>query len=79
MRADAGFGDRRGEVLQKGLNMDESKPADMTPEEKKRKLFFEQKKTLDLFLEKGAISRAQYEKSYGDLKLKMGFSDLTET
>ena len=47
----------------------------LTPEEKKRNLFLEQKKTLDLFLEKGAISKAQYDKSYGDLKKKMGFSD----
>lgn len=51
----------------------------LTPEEKKRNLFLEQKKTLDLFLEKGAISKAQYEKSYGDLKKKMGFSDFVET
>ena len=51
----------------------------LTPEEKKRNLFLEQKKTLDLFLEKGAISKAQYDKSYGDLKKKMGFSDFVET
>lgn len=51
----------------------------LTPEEKKRKLFLEQKKTLDLFLQKGAISKAQYDKSYGDLKQKMGFSDFVET
>ena len=51
----------------------------LTPEEKKRNLFLEQKKTLDLFLVKGAISKAQYEKSYGDLKKKMGFSDFVET
>ena len=47
----------------------------LTPEEKKRNLFLEQKKTLELFLEKGAISKAQYDKSYGDLKKKMGFTD----
>ena len=46
--------------------------AQMTPEEKKRNLFLEQKKTLDLFLEKGAISQAQYHKSLGDLREKMG-------
>ncbi len=51
----------------------------LTPEEKKRKLFLEQKKTLDLFLQKGAISKAQYDKSYGDLKQKMGISDLPES
>ena len=51
----------------------------MTAEEKKKSLFLEQKKTLDLFLQKGAISKAQYDKSYGDLKEKMGFSDLSES
>ena len=35
-------------------------------------LYFDQKQTLDLFLERGAISRAQYDKSLGDLTEKMG-------
>lgn len=47
----------------------------MTPEEKKRQLFLNQKETLELFLEKGAITQAQYDKSYGDLCVKMGFSN----
>ena len=46
--------------------------AQMTPEEKKQYLFLNQKKTLDLFLERGAISQAQYDKSLGDLQEKMG-------
>ena len=46
--------------------------AQMTPEEKKHYLFLNQKKTLDLFLERGAISQAQYDKSIGDLREKMG-------
>lgn len=46
----------------------------LTPEEKKNKLFLKQKATLDAFLERGAISRAQYEKSLGDLSKKMGVS-----
>ena len=45
----------------------------LTPEEKKRKLYETQKQTLDLFLERGAISRAQYDKSLGDLTEKMGY------
>ena len=45
----------------------------MSTEEKKRQLFLNQKATLDSFLERGAITKAQYDKSYGDLKLKMGF------
>ena len=46
--------------------------AQMTQEEKKQYLFLNQKKTLDLFLEKRAISQAQYHKSRGDLREKMG-------
>jgi hypothetical protein len=34
-------------------------------------LFREQKKTLDAFLARGAITRAQYDKSYGDLLVLM--------
>ena len=44
----------------------------LTPEEKKHQLFLNQKKTLDLFLKKGAITQAQYDKSLGDLREKMG-------
>ena len=43
----------------------------LTYEEKNRQLFLEQKKTLDLFLERGAISKAQYEISLHDLTAKM--------
>lgn len=49
--------------------------AKLSPEEKKKQLFLNQKKTLDLFLERRAISQAQYEKSLGDLREKMGFLD----
>ena len=44
----------------------------LSREEKRKELFRSQKHTLDLFLERGAISRAQYDKSLGDLILKMG-------
>ena len=44
----------------------------LTPEEKKQKLFEKQKNTLDMFLERNAISKAQYDKSLGDLIEKMG-------
>ena len=44
----------------------------LSPEEKKRELFLRQKRTLDLFLERHAISQAQYDKSLGDLREKMG-------
>ena len=39
----------------------------MTPEEKENQLFLRQKHTLDLFLERNAISQDQYNKSLGDL------------
>lgn len=41
-------------------------------EEKNRLLFQHQKKTLDMFLERGAISQAQHDKSLHDLVEKMG-------
>lgn len=48
----------------------------LNPEEKKKQLFLKQKKTLDLFLERNAISKAQYDKSLGDLREKMGMQDV---
>lgn len=42
--------------------------------EKQHKLFQSQKETLDLFLERGAISQGQYDKSLNDLCVKMGES-----
>lgn len=55
--------------------MDQKEWETLTPAEKKAELFRKQKKTLDLFLERGAISRAQYDKSLGDLRVKMGFPE----
>ena len=42
---------------------------------RKYKLYQRQKETLDIFLQRGAISKAQYDKSLGDLKAKMGIRD----
>ena len=42
-----------------------------TPYEKKLALFRQQKQLLDTFLSHGAITQAQYDKSFGDLKKKM--------
>lgn len=47
----------------------------LTPEEKKIELFLRQKHTLDLFLERHAISQSQYDKSLGDLRDKMGIHE----
>ena len=44
----------------------------LTSEQKKQKLFEKQKNTLDTFLERNAISKAQYDKSLGDLIEKIG-------
>lgn len=49
----------------------------LSPEEKKKQLFLQQKRTLDLFLERNAISRAQYDKSLGDLTEKMGIQGVS--
>ena len=46
----------------------------MTDEEKKKELFRRQKETLDTFLENGAISKEDYEKSLSYLKEKMGMN-----
>ena len=48
---------------------------ELTPEEKKRQLFLNQKHLLDTFLEKRAITQAQYNKSLGDLREKMDIHD----
>lgn len=50
--------------------------ATLSPEEKKKQLFLNQKRTLDLFLERHAISQAQYDKSLHDLIEKMGMQGI---
>ena len=60
------------------ISMDRNDWELLSYEEKKRQLFLHQKQTLDLFLMRGAISRAQYEKSLHDLTLKMGMENLTK-
>ena len=46
-----------------------------THEEKNRLLFLRQKKLLEEFLNRGAISQAQHDKSLHDLIEKMGIKD----
>ena len=55
--------------------MQETEWENLTPEEKKVQLYWKQKEILDAFLERNAISKAQYDKSLGDLTEKMGMSD----
>lgn len=57
-----------GEIHNEGWNC-------LSPEEKRRKLYEEQKKLLETFLSHGAISPAQYQKSLGDLTAKMGYGE----
>ena len=46
--------------------------ASLSHEEKNQCLFLRQKELLDMFLERGAISQAQHDKSLHDLIEKMG-------
>ena len=52
---------------------------ELTPEEKKKQLYIKQKKLLDTFLERNAISKMQYEKSLRDLTEKMCMQDCERT
>ena len=47
----------------------------LTPEEKRRALYERQVATLKTFLEHGAISQEQHDKSLHDLTLKMGYGE----
>ena len=47
----------------------------MSYAQKNKQLFLNQKELLDTFLERHAISQAQYDKSLGDLRAKMGVTD----
>ena len=67
------FGSKNGllaeevKIMEKGAIWEE-----LSPDEKKKELFLQQKHTLDAFLERHAISQKQYDKSLGDLREKMG-------
>ena len=51
----------------------------LLPEEKRKQLYIKQVKTLNAFLERGAISQEQYDKSFGDLTEKMGMVQTVST
>lgn len=46
--------------------------SEMSAEEKKVQLYLNQKRVLELFLERNAISNEQYDKSLEDMTVKMG-------
>ncbi|MBR4403819.1 MAG: hypothetical protein IKT10_01775 [Clostridiales bacterium] len=56
--------------------MEQTEWEKLTPEEKKKQLYLNQKELLDNFLKRGAISQAQYNKSLGDLTEKMGMKGI---
>ena len=54
------------------LSIEDKEWSSLSYEEKNKVLFLRQKETLDSFLERGAISQAQHDKSLHDLIEKMG-------
>ncbi len=48
----------------------------LSPEEKKKQLFLTQKNTLDMFLERNAISKLQYDSSLSYLIEKKNITEL---
>ena len=52
--------------------------SELSPDEKIIDLYLWQKHTLDLFLERNAISEAQYDKFLGDLIEKMGIENFKD-
>ena len=58
---------------------DDSNWNQLSPEQKRRQLYLHQVKTLNDFLERNAITRAEYEKSLGDLTMKMGMEQLLQS
>ena len=61
------------------LNKEAAGTSPSNHEDKKLALFVRQKNLLDTFLEHGAISRSQYDKSLHDLIEKMGITDSSIT
>ena len=67
---------KRGVLSQDGINdlLDRFRDLKTHPTHSEQliQLYFDQKQTLDLFLERGAISQEQYDKSLGELTKKLG-------
>lgn len=58
------------------MDISDNKSESVSREGKNKELYLKQKKLLQTFLEHGAISKAQYEKSLGDLAEKMGMQTI---
>ena len=63
------------QTFTEAIVMEQEQWEKLTPEQKKRELYLEQKFTLDSFLERNAISKAMYDKSLHDLTEKMGMQE----
>ena len=59
--------------------MDSLKWESLSPGEKKHALYLKEKELLDTFLQHGAITQAQHDKSLCDLTEKMGEGDGNDT
>lgn len=57
--------------------MNQSEWEKLSYAEKNRQLYYRQKRLLETFLEHHAISKEQYDKSLGDLTVKMGMENET--
>ena len=55
--------------------INDSSPSLTENDDKKTALYIRQTNLLDTFLEHGAISKAQYDKSLHDLTVKMGMTE----
>jgi hypothetical protein len=55
--------------------LDDIEGTRLSPSEKSAALFHQQKRLLDTFLKRHAISQQQYDKSINDLREKMGISE----
>ena len=58
------------------MDISDNKSESVSREGKNKELYLKQKKLLQTFLEHGAISKSQYEKSLGDLTEKMGMQTI---
>lgn len=58
------------------MDISDNKSESVPREGKNKELYIKQKKLLQTFLEHGAISKSQYEKSLGDLTEKMGMQTI---
>ena len=64
-------------MFQNAGNIVNTQWGNFSAEEKKKQLFLTQKHTLDLFLERNAISQVQYNQSLHDLIEKMGMQEFS--